>query len=199
MPGNTDGSSLDARAVKSRARGVNAARAILLEEGVNALTHARVSEVSGLHRATIYRHWPTMISLLIEVTRDETAAALPPLIGELRVDLTATLEALRDELAEGFGRFLASLLDRAEHDEDLAEAKFGIVAEGLTTIRTSLEDAVRRGELPSDLDVDLSVSYLFGPVFYRRFLSQMPMSDDFVSAVVDSFLSGHGHSEARRL
>ena len=191
---------VDARAAKSRARSLSAARSILLEDGLSGLTHARVAEVSGLHRATIYRHWPTVVSLLIEVTRDETASALPQSSGDLREDLIATLSALRDELVNGFGRFLASLLDSAEHDEDLYEAKLRIAAEGLASIRRSLEDAMQRGELAPDLDLDLSVSQLFGPVFYRRYLSREPSSDDFLIAVVDAFLSArhHARTDGRR-
>jgi len=180
--------SVDARAAKSRERGIRAARSILVDEGVRGLTHARVAEVSGLHRATIYRHWPTTISMLLEVTHEETASALPVLSGELRVDLLATLSALRDELVGGFGRFLASLMDSAERDAALAEAKFRIVDEGLTSMRVSLEGGVRRGELRPDLDLDLGVAQLFGPVFHRRFLSKEPVSDAYLAEVVDAFL-----------
>jgi AcrR family transcriptional regulator len=176
---------------------LQAARSILLDEGLGGLTHARVAEVSGLHRATIYRHWPTVVSLLIEVTREETASALPPASGELRRDLIATLSALRDELASGFGQFLASLLDSAEHDEDLSDAKFRIAAEGLASIRLILEDAMGRNELAPDLDVELGVSQLFGPVLYRRFLSPVPVTDDFLIEIVDAFLVT-GRRQARR-
>ena len=96
----------------------------------------------------------------------------------------------------GFGRFLASLLDSAEHDEDLSDAKFRIAAEGLASIRLILEDAMQRNELAADLDVDLGVSQLFGPVLYRRFLSPEPLTDDFLIAIVDAFLSmRHGSRE----
>jgi AcrR family transcriptional regulator len=190
---------LDARAARSHARGLSAARSILLDEGLSRLTHARVAEVSGLLRATVYRHWPTAISLLIAVTRDETASALPAPSGDLPADLFATLRTLRDELAGGFGRFLASLMDSAEHDRDLSEAKFRITAEGMASLRLSLEEGMQRRELAADLDLELSVSQLFGPVLYRRFLSREPMSDDLLVQVVDAFLRIHrrvpqGHS-----
>jgi AcrR family transcriptional regulator len=187
----TGESALDARAARSRARALIAARAILVEEGVLGLSHQRVAEVSGLHRATIYRHWPTTIALLLDVTAQETAAAMPRPTGDLRADLLAALLALRDELVDGFGRFLATLLDRAEFDDELHAAKLEIAANGLASVRVSIDDAIARGDLHQSVEVDVGVAQLFGPILYRRFLSANPISDTFIIEIVDSFLAIH--------
>jgi AcrR family transcriptional regulator len=182
----------DARVGRSRAAGLAAARELLLGEGLAAMTHARVAEVSGLHRATVYRHWPSMVALLLDVTNHETAVTIPAPTGDLCHDLNAGLCAVRDDLVDrGFGRFLAALIDQAERDEDIHAAKVAIVAVGLGAIRAALVAAIERGEFPSDLDVDAGVSHLFGPILYRRLLSAEQIPDDYIAALVDAYLAAH--------
>ena len=48
----------DARIVRTRADVDRTALAILVEEGLEALTHARVAERAGYSKTTLYRHWP---------------------------------------------------------------------------------------------------------------------------------------------
>jgi AcrR family transcriptional regulator len=182
----------DARVARSRAAGLAAARELLLGEGLAAMTHARVAEASGLHRATVYRHWPSMVALLLDVTRHETAVTIPAPTGDLRHDLNAGLRAVRDDLVDrGFGRFLAALIDQAERDEHIHAAKVAIVAVGLGAIRAALASAIERGELPSDLDADAGVSQLFGPILYRRLLSAEQIPDDYIAQLVDTYLAVH--------
>jgi len=182
----------DARAERSRAAALAAARELLLGEGLAAMTHARVAEASGLHRATVYRHWPSRVALLLDVTRHETAVTIPAPTGRLRHDLNAGLRAVRDDLVDrGFGRFLAALIDQAERDEDLHAAKVSIVAVGLGAIRAALSEAIERGELRSDLDINAGVSQLFGPILYRRLLSAEQIPDDYIEQLVDNYLAVH--------
>jgi AcrR family transcriptional regulator len=182
----------DARAERSRAAALAAARELLLSEGLAAMTHARVAEVAGLHRATVYRHWPSMVPLLLDVTRHETAVTIPAPTGDLRHDLNAGLRGVRDDLVDrGFGRFLAALIDQAERDEALHAAKVSIVAVGLGAIRVALCQAIERGELPSDLDIDAGVSQLFGPILYRRLLSAEQIPDGYIEQLVDAYLAAH--------
>lgn len=189
----------DARVGRSRAAALSAARELLLGEGLAAMTHARVAEASGLHRATVYRHWPSTVALLLDVTRHETAVTIPAPTGDLRHDLNAGLRAVRDDLVDrGFGRFLAALIDQAERDEDIHAAKVAIVAVGLGAIRAALSEAIERGELPSDLDIDAGISQLFGPILYRRLLSAEQIPDEYIEQLVDAYLAVHCSGRDRR-
>jgi hypothetical protein len=54
--------------------------------------------------------------------------------------------------------------------------------------RTVLQLAQLRGELPTDLDVDLAVTLLVGPILYRKLLQRQPVTTGFVAGVVDALL-----------
>lgn len=49
--------TIDPRAQRSRAKILDAVRAILFTEGPEAISHQHVADVAGVGRATVYRHW----------------------------------------------------------------------------------------------------------------------------------------------
>jgi AcrR family transcriptional regulator len=75
------------RVERSRRRALWAGREILLNEGWDALTQRRVAEVAGIGRATVYRHWPDRISLLVDVCTTEANRVHTVPTGDLRHDL----------------------------------------------------------------------------------------------------------------
>ena len=55
-----------------------------------------------------------------------------------------------------------------------------------------------RGELPADTDFDLLSDLLAGPFFYRILVTDAPVDDQLVDAVLDVVLAGAGAEKARR-
>lgn len=138
----------DPRADRAQAVAPDVARSILVEEGWDAVTHARVAERSGLHRATTYRHWGAAMDLLRDVLAREAASTNVVPTGDLARDLTAALRRINLELGEGDLRpVLTALIDRAEWDPEISEIK-DIVAGFLDAWRTSgLATAKNRGRV----------------------------------------------------
>lgn len=68
---------------------LTAAREVLVDEGWEGVTVARVAERSGYARTTLYRHWPQRLDLLRDLIREEAAVAHSVPGGELRADLVA--------------------------------------------------------------------------------------------------------------
>ena len=183
---------VDPRADRSRTAALDVARRILVEEGWDALTHARLAERSGLHRATIYRHWPTTTALLHDLLAQEVATTQITPTGDLHADLVKALTVVRDELTKhDFGRVLTALIDRGEWDADLHHVKVTITRAGAATIHQLLSTAIQQGELSPTLDPAAAVALLLGPLLYRRLLSGERITTAFVELTVDSFLASH--------
>jgi hypothetical protein len=51
-----------------------------------------------------------------------------------------------------------------------------------------VERAIGRGQARPDVDLDLVVDLLVGPVYYRLLVSGQPVTDEFVAGVVDAVL-----------
>jgi hypothetical protein len=58
--------------------------------------------------------------------------------------------------------------------------------------REVLRRGIDRGELPPDTDVAVMSSMLVGPIFHRLMITQEPMNEAFVDALVDALLRGFG-------
>ncbi|MEH0573122.1 MULTISPECIES: helix-turn-helix domain-containing protein [Streptomyces] len=64
----------DPRARRSRTKILAAATELLAEGGPGRITHAAVAARAKMGRATVYRHWPGLQSLLLDTL---TSAAHP--------------------------------------------------------------------------------------------------------------------------
>jgi AcrR family transcriptional regulator len=189
----------DPRAVRSRASALAAARDILLEQGFAAVTHVAVAARSGVGRSTLYRHWPDVSDLVRDALRHHIAVAHTEPTGRLRTDLIRELEAGRAMLHEPTTeRAMRIVIERASVDPAFTEIKTALHDAGSQVLRRIVEDAKARGELPSDLDTDLALDQLFGPLFFRRLLANCTFDDDFVHRVVDGFLRAYSTDEETR-
>ncbi len=186
----SDDGGLDPRAQRSRDAALAAARSLLLAEGRDGVTPSRVAEVSGVGRATIYRHWPDPLALLVEAATPPPSPEPPSPTGDLATDLTARVDALRRGL-EGapLAAVFAMLVERAEHEPALQKLQQDLVTSGSAPLRRLLRDAVRRGDLPR-LDEDRAVEALVAPLFYRRFIARRPIPARLPAQLVSDFLAG---------
>jgi AcrR family transcriptional regulator len=182
---------VDPRADRSRATALDVAKRILVEEGWDALTHARLAERSGLHRATIYRHWSTPAAILHDLLAQEVAITQISPTGDLRADLISALTVIDQEMTDrDLGRVLTALIDRGEWDPELHHIKVSITRAGVAAIHQLIQTAIQQGELSPTLDPAAGVALLLGPILYRRLLSGETITSDFVNQIVDGFLVG---------
>ena len=186
----------DPRIARTRDRVLDAAREILLDEGLDALTHSEVARRTGVARASIYRHWPDRVALVREIL---SLARFPvsPASGELRADLIAQLEALRRALVDGpLAPLLAVLLATAPHDPQLRGLKDDLTRQGHGEMAKLLRAAVEGGVLPKSLKYDRAVAQLAGPVYYRTFVLGERLGRAELEVVVDCFLAVAGNQAA---
>ncbi len=189
-------SSGDPRVARTHETVLDAARQILLSEGLNAVTHLNLARKTGLGRKTIYRHWPTPDDLLYETL---ASANFPQAVrtGELRRDLLAHLEALRQALVIGPLAFIIHALnERAAIDPKIAPLRDRLTEQGCEPIRVILRTAVERKELPKTLDIEDAAGQLEGPLFYRTLVRHEPVPPKAIVRTVDTFL--HSYVRVRK-
>jgi len=183
---------LDPRIVRTRRDVLATAHDVLLEEGWERVTLARVAERSGYARTTLYRHWPQRLDLLRDLIGEEVHLLHTSPRGDLREDLVAEMEAFRVAVTtSGLGRVMIAIGQQARDDAELAELSSSVRANGARVLHEIMASGVARGELPSGLDPDRAVAQLVGPVLFRYlFESDDGLTEAFVISVVDWFLAG---------
>jgi AcrR family transcriptional regulator len=181
----------DPRVLKTREAALASARALLLSQGVAAITHLHVAQHSGIGRKTLYRHWPTVGELLYETF---STANFPHAkrTGDLHADLVGHLEALRRGLVDGPLVYLIHALnEKAATDPQMALMRDRLTEEGCAPLREILRDAIKARQLPQRFDVEEAAAELEGPLFYRTLVRNEKVSRRIVIRLVDRFFVIH--------
>jgi AcrR family transcriptional regulator len=178
-----DGSE-DARVARTRGDVARAALEVLTEEGSEAVTHARVAELAGYSKTTLYSHWPGRVDLLalaIDSLGDmphfvRTGNLRTDVIGELEVFRTAILELRLDQVLAGMAQW-ASV-------EQMAQVRARVNTDGQHQMYEML------GERFSGAALDAAVSMLTGVVACPSLMFGTVPTDAVIEAAVDIVLEG---------
>jgi AcrR family transcriptional regulator len=165
---------------------------LLFSEGVANTRMADIAARAGVHETSIYRRWRSRANLIAEALSSQMNADLAlPDTGSTREDLVAFFTALAEFLAAPLGRSIMGLGFAASHEEDVFES----ARDQFWTIRlTRASILVRRGvdrqELRPDIDAELFLEALGGPLNLHVLLRNRPADCDYVSQLVDLALAG---------
>jgi predicted nucleotidyltransferase len=84
---------------------------------------------------------------------------------------------------------MLSLMDAAQRDPELGRLVRAQTDQRRRFATNVIERAVARGDLPADVDVDLLVTLLAGPLVYTKLVRRQRVTDELVAAVVDTVLA----------
>ncbi|TWF75104.1 TetR family transcriptional regulator [Pseudonocardia hierapolitana] len=180
-----DVTGTDPRVVRTRRDVVDAATAILRDQGWSAVTHGEVAKRAGYSKATVYTHWPTRLDLVgAAVTQICDSAGHPHPTGDLRGDLVRGLVDFADDLASGhLARVLGGAIERAGDDPVVDRLREQLYVAGTRSL-----DAVLRDHL-APVDVEPSLLLLVGGVLARASFQAGPIGEAFVEDLVDRVLA----------
>jgi len=108
-----------------------------------------------------------------------------PDTGSFESDVTALMTSLVKLLKTGkWTSVLPSIIDAAERDKDIA-AMYSKLQRGYSApFESVIMRAVLNGELPKDTDSNVLIAALTGPLFYRRWFSRDPLTQEFAMQIV---------------
>jgi AcrR family transcriptional regulator len=181
------------RSEKARLAILQAAADLLLDQGLARVSMDAVAERAGVSKATIYRWWPSKERLALEALLAWAGASSPPRdTGTLRGDLLALVRPwVRDIRKRPFGRVIAALVIEAQSDPDFAALyRSNFVEQRREPMRAVLARAVDRGEASADLDIEVALDLIYGPLYHRLLHGHAPLTERFAQDVVDLALGG---------
>ena len=165
------------------------------EVGYTKLTIQGIARAAGVGKQTIYRWWSSKGSLLFDAflafAGDGEAAALPD-TGDLAADLKLVLRATVDELDDPrYDQAMRAMHVEIVNDHLLAAEYVLRLDQPMRELkRTRLRAAQRAGQLADDVELDVAIDMLFGPVLNRWLHRTGPLTHDYVDQVVDTALRG---------
>jgi AcrR family transcriptional regulator len=171
---------------------LQAANDLLESEGFAALTVEAIAERAGVSKATIYRWWPNRAAVVMDGFLSIVSSAVPfPHTGHAREDIRIHMRRLAEAFSGKIGRTVAALIAEGQSDPELAEAlRSRWLSVRRKEAREILELGIERGELREDIDQEVAVDVLYGPIYYRMLVGHAPLDDDFADALADHVFAG---------
>ncbi len=177
---------------KTRAAILAAAKALLDAGGLGAVTVERIAQQAGVGKPTIYRHWPNAHAVAMAAFL-ETATGL----GDTRrtasalVDLRTQLAAIASAFAARTGRNVKAMIAASEGETELAKAfRNHFIAQSRLAGRALLERAIADGDLRADIDLEVTLDLIYGPLFYRLLVGHATLDAKFTDALFEHVLRG---------
>ncbi len=145
---------------------ITTAREMLLEYGYEKLSIERVARQAGVAKTSIYRRWESK-PLLALAAIESMRAELPfPDTGSLASDLEAIAPILRQVVEQKeLRQILATFFTILSEDDEVVERYWALfVQQRRDDFATMFERARERGEVRSDLDLDIIIDMVSGTV-----------------------------------
>src|SRR3954447_10661611 len=180
------------RSEVSRQRILEAALETLEISGFNYSTTDSIAVRAGASKATIYRWWPSKASLLAEALRESVAAEVPfPETGDLATDIERQLQNFIALLSGRLGRAFKAFVGAAQSDPEVAAAFLEEwVKPRRKEAKTVLERYQIQGQIAPDVDLDLVLDLLYGPMYFRLLSGYGALTPEYARQITSFALNG---------
>jgi AcrR family transcriptional regulator len=180
------------RSERARRAILQAANELLESEGFAAVTVEAIAERAGVSKATVYRWWPNRAAVVMDGFLSIVSSEVPfPHTGHAREDIRIHMRRLAEAFSGKIGRTVAALIAEGQSDPELAEAlRSRWLSVRRAEAREILELGIERGELRDDIDLEVAVDVLYGPIYYRMLVGHAPVDNGFTDALADHIFAG---------
>jgi AcrR family transcriptional regulator len=177
----------------SRQAVLQATRELVAEVGYAKLTIEGIAARAGVGKQTIYRWWRSKGAVVFDsflaLSEGPDGMALPD-TGDIEADLKAVMRETAAEFSDPvFEKPIRTLTLEIAADPDLAALYRGKLAGPVDEIKKDrLRSAQRAGQIAEDVDLDLALDLLYGPLYQRWLLRTGPITPEYAEALVDHVL-----------
>ncbi|MEU4779174.1 TetR/AcrR family transcriptional regulator [Micromonospora sp. NPDC023633] len=193
-------STADAPRPPGRPRSVRADEAIveatldLLADGstIEAISIEAIAARAGVGKATIYRRWPGKDALLRDALRTLKGTPPEPAGHSVRDDLILLVGAVGHHIDPRAARIMPCLVPEVNRSPEQYQLYQNIIEPRREMMREVLRRGMRSGELRADLDVEVVMAMLTGPMLVQRVMRWHPDLDETTlpQRIVDGVLDG---------
>jgi AcrR family transcriptional regulator len=195
--GNGGGSSR--KRAPGRPRSETARQAILRStlkllgaHGFAELTIEDVAAHARVGKATVYRWWPNKAALIADAFASSTVRKLHyPDTGSVHADMSQQMRQVIKIFLSRRGRIVSAMLAGGQSDREIIAAfRERFLWPRRQEAYATLRRGIQRGELPEDVDMDLVLDSLYGPIYMRFLIRHSKLTGDFVDRLCELVLGG---------
>jgi AcrR family transcriptional regulator len=173
------------RSETSRKAILDATYDLLKTVGFHQMSIEGVAARAGVGKATVYRWWSSKGVLAVEAFMQ----AIAPSIGfretaSARADIERQLNLLAKAYRGKAGEILKEMIGFSQSDAETREAFFvGYLKPRREAAKAALQRGIDQGEFQSNLDPEVLVDALYGPLIYRMLTGHYPIDNKFINQI----------------
>ncbi|QKE10518.1 TetR/AcrR family transcriptional regulator (plasmid) [Bacillus cereus] len=188
---NVQGKRGRPRNIETQKAILSASYELLLESGFKAVTVDKIAERAKVSKATIYKWWPNKAAVVMDGFLSAAARLPVPDTGSALNDILTHATSLANFLISREGTIINELVGEGQFDSKLAEEyRARYFQPRRLQAKQLLEKGMKRGELKENLDVELSIDLIYGPIFYRLLVTGEKLDDSYVHDLVINAFEG---------
>jgi AcrR family transcriptional regulator len=165
---------------------------MLEANGFSGFNIEAVAADAAVGKATVYRWWPNKGALIADAFASSTSPQLRfPDTGSVYSDMSRQMRQLVEIFRSRRGRIVSAILAAGQGDEDLIEAfRERFLWPRRREAYATLRRGILCGELRKDLDLDLLLDSLYGPIYMRFLIRHDRITPQFVDHLCTLVLGG---------
>ncbi|ACQ47023.1 transcriptional regulator, TetR family [Bacillus anthracis str. A0248] len=188
---NVQGKRGRPRNIETQKAILSASYELLLESGFKAVTVDKIADRAKVSKATIYKWWPNKAAVVMDGFLSAAARLPVPDTGSALNDILTHATSLANFLISREGTIINELVGEGQFDSKLAEEyRARYFQPRRLQAKQLLEKGMKRGELKENLDVELSIDLIYGPIFYRLLVTGEKLDDSYVHDLVINAFEG---------
>ncbi len=180
------------RSEEAKAAIFRSALHLLAKNGFADLTVEDVAAEANVGKATVYRWWPNKAALIADAFANSTTRKLHfPDTGSVGKDISQQMQQLVKVFRGPRGRIVSAILAGGQSDKELISAfRERFLWPRRREAYATLQRGIRRGELRKNIDMDLLLDSLYGPIYMRFLIRHDSLTPEFVEGLCGLVLSG---------
>jgi AcrR family transcriptional regulator len=160
---------------------------LLKQSGFADLSIESIASHAGVGKATVYRWWPNKGGLVMDafVSVAEQELSFPP-SGPVEKAIREQMKKWSSIFGGPLGRVIAAVIGAGQSEPEMLEAFQNYYVEPRRReARELLKQAIKNGEIRADLDPNLILDILYGPLYFRLLIQSGPLTLAFIDQVFE--------------
>jgi AcrR family transcriptional regulator len=160
---------------------------LLAERGFPELTIEAVAAHANVAKATVYRWWPDKAALIADAFASSTTRDLHfPDTGSVRSDMSQQMQQLVKVFRSRRGKIVSAMLGAGQSDGSLIAAfRERFLKPRRQEAYATLKRGILRGQLKKNVDMDLLLDSLYGPIYMRSLIRHNSLTPEFVEGICE--------------
>jgi len=171
---------------------LSATTELLASKSLREITSDAIAQRAGVSKATLYKWWPNKNLVALDAFLSTIRQNVDiPNTGSAFQDFTLELQSLLRFYTSPRGRVFREFIAEGQSDpEFLLLFRERFLASRRNDVRVIWERGVQRGEIRSDVDADIGMDIIFGPMLSRMLYGRGPLDDASALAFVSLAFGG---------